>query len=131
MERRVFIAILLSMVVFYGYQTMFPPPEAPKPPTTAASASSSAAAPTGSPAAVPEQATPASPPVNEPVPAGVVSESSEREITVESARVHAVFTNRGARLVHWRLKDYRDAGGEPIDLIPASLPADETKPFTL
>jgi YidC/Oxa1 family membrane protein insertase len=131
MERRVFIAILLSMVVFYGYQTMFPPPEAPKPPPTAASASSSAAAPPGSPAAVPEQATPASPPINEPVPAGVVSESSEREITVESARVHAVFTNRGARLVHWRLKDYRDAGGEPIDLIPASLPADETKPFTL
>ena len=30
MERRVFLAILLSFVVFYGYQTLFlPPPAAP------------------------------------------------------------------------------------------------------
>jgi YidC/Oxa1 family membrane protein insertase len=133
MERRVFIAILLSMVVFYGYQTMFPPPEAPKPPPTAANPSSAETAASEETVATPEQtATPGAKAVSaEPAPAGLTTEPAEREITVETARVQAVFSNRGARLVHWRLKDYRDARGEAVDLIPSSLPAGETTPFTL
>jgi hypothetical protein len=29
-----------------------------------------------------------------------------------------VFTNRGGRLAHWILKDYRDSVGRPVDLVP-------------
>ena len=31
MERRVLIAVLLSFLVLYGYQALFPPPPEPKP----------------------------------------------------------------------------------------------------
>jgi len=60
-----------------------------------------------------------------------VSDTAEHEITVETAKVTAVFTNRGGRLLHWRLKDYRDNRGEPVDLVPSGLPASEALPFTL
>jgi YidC/Oxa1 family membrane protein insertase len=54
----------------------------------------------------------------------------EREITVDTATVQAVFTNRGARLLHWRLKEYLDQG-EPLDLVPTAVPRDQPTPFSL
>ena len=42
-----------------------------------------------------------------------------------------MFTNRGGRLHHWRLKIYRDNRGEPVDLVPSGLPATEALPFSL
>jgi YidC/Oxa1 family membrane protein insertase len=116
MERRVLLAIALSFLVLFAYQTYFapPPPAAPAP------------APVPAPAAPPATASalpaPASPGTNSdpgqaalPVEKG---ESSERDVTVETRTVRAVFTNRGARLKHWFLKEYRNDGGEPLDLVP-------------
>ena len=57
-------------------------------------------------------------------PQALVSETSEREITVDTATVQAVLTNRGGRLLHWRLKDYRDNRGEPVDLVPSRTSPD-------
>src|SRR5207247_1316789 len=37
----------------------------------------------------------------------------------------------GGRLLHWRLKAYRDASGQPVDLVPSSLPSVEQLPFSL
>jgi hypothetical protein len=34
-------------------------------------------------------------------------------------------------VVHWRLKDYRDDNGNPVDLVPSSVPADQLSPFAL
>jgi len=48
----------------------------------------------------------------------VTGESEERDITVETRTVRAVFTNRGARLRHWVLKHYRNDAGQPLDLVP-------------
>jgi YidC/Oxa1 family membrane protein insertase len=130
MERRVFIAIILSFLVLFMYQSMFVPPTPPpaRPAAGAASAPS-----TGAPAgSATTSAPPSTPPAPaEPAPQALVSEPSEREITVETATVQAVLTNRGGRLVHWRLKEYRDARGEPVDLIPGGLPPGEQIPFTL
>ena len=50
----------------------------------------------------------------------LVGESDERDITVETRTVRAVFTNRGARLRHWVLKDYKNDDGQPLDLVPAA-----------
>ncbi|HXH23902.1 MAG TPA: membrane protein insertase YidC [Vicinamibacterales bacterium] len=126
MERRVFIAILLSFVVIYAYQALFLPP--PSPPQRAATTQPSTQA-RPAPGAVerpePDQA-PAAPPVEV-----VVSEPSEREVVVETDTVEAVFTNRGGRLVHWRLKHYRDATGKPVDMVPSEVPAEEPRPFSL
>src|SRR5688500_14133780 len=132
MERRIFIAILLAALVMYGWQAFFPPPvpERPlasqtTPSATPAEATPPAATPPGVPAA--EATTPVAP----PAPAAVTTEAAEREIVVETASVQAVLSNRGGRLLHWRLKDYRDGAGAPVDLVPSNIPADQPKPFSL
>ncbi|MGC4081851.1 MAG: hypothetical protein QM736_07025 [Vicinamibacterales bacterium] len=33
----------------------------------------------------------------------------------------AVFTNRGARLKSWKLKEYRDRNGNPLELIDQTI----------
>ena len=132
MERRVFLAIILSFLVLYMYQAMFvrpTPPSASRPAAAgpAAGVSSGNAVP-AAPAAA--RAAPASPAAT-PLPAALVSEPAEREIAVDTATVQAVLTNRGGRLVHWRLKQYRDGAGQPVDLVPSGLPAGEQIPFAL
>ena len=116
MERRVLLAISLSFLVLFVYQTYFaPPPPAPagaqapaiSTPGVAGSAAVAAqppATPTPAPAAAPGSV--------------LVGESAERDITVETRTVRAVFTNRGARLRSWVLKDYKNDGGQPLDLVP-------------
>src|SRR5262245_41017221 len=136
MERRVFIAIVLSFLVLYFYQTYFAPPP-PAPPKPAAS-TSAPAVPSQAPAESSRSSTQSSPPESPGAvssglrePQAVVTDPSEREITVETSKVTAVFTNRGGRLLHWRLKEYRDNRGEPVDLVPSGLPSSEALPFSL
>jgi YidC/Oxa1 family membrane protein insertase len=136
MERRVFIAIVLSFLVLYFYQAYFapPPPPSAKPAATASAPAAPAQAPSDgsrSPAPSPAAESPASLSSPSREPQAVVGDAAEREITVETGKVTAVFTNRGARLVHWRLKEYQDNRGEPVDLVPAGLPASEALPFSL
>jgi YidC/Oxa1 family membrane protein insertase len=132
MERRIFLAVILGALVMYGWQALFmPPPSAPTPARTAA-----ADAP-----AVTNPATPAPPSTGAaattpaaavaPAAAPVKGEPSEREIVVETAAAEIVMTNRGARVLHWRLKDYQDPSGQRVDLIPANVPADQPRPFAL
>lgn len=65
-------------------------------------------------------------------PAVTVGETAAREIVIETTKVRATFSNRGGRLLHWVLKDYRnDAAGTPLDLVPQSIGDDVVKPFTL
>ena len=134
MERRVFIAIGLSFLVLYAYQTYFaPPPPAPRPASTAATQAVQQPA-SGGPADTNPQAGVAAVPVAAPAappPQYVVGESSARTITVDTTAVQAEFTNSGGRLLHWRLKQYRDAAGQPVDLVPTGLPAVEQLPFSL
>ena len=43
-----------------------------------------------------------------------------------------MFTNRGAALVSWELRDYLDeVSGQPVDLVPRELPAQEPAPFSV
>ena len=45
--------------------------------------------------------------------------------------MRAVFSNRGARLLHWTLKGYRSDKGTPLDLVPQGAGPDAVKPFSL
>jgi YidC/Oxa1 family membrane protein insertase len=126
MERRVFIAILLSFAVLYGYQALFVPPQKPavdvvekKEPTPPPAAESVAETPTA----------PEPPPG--PEPNAQVSETDEREIVVDTATSQVVLTNRGGRILHWRLKNYRDSAGAMVDLVPSDVPPDLPRPFAL
>jgi YidC/Oxa1 family membrane protein insertase len=119
MERqRLLLAIVLSFLVIYGYQVLFPPSR-PKPTPPAAPG----------PQAPAEVAQPAveAPSVSAPP---VVASDREQDVAVESDAVHAVFTTRGGVLKSWRLKRYHDTTGEPLDLVPQTLPG-HALPFTL
>jgi YidC/Oxa1 family membrane protein insertase len=124
MERRVFVAILLSFAVLYGYQALFVPPTKPEVNVVEPKERPAQAAPQATPQVV-EQ------PPAEQEPAAQVSDSTEREIVVHTTTSEIVLTNRGGRVLHWRLKDYRDAKGQPVDLVPSDVPPDQAKPFTL
>src|SRR5687768_16139665 len=117
MERRVLIAVFLSFLVLYGYQSLF----VPTPPEQTGSTPTAPAA--QQPAAVsqPAAAAPAGAAPAEAAPAAVVGDVAAREIVVDTATVRAVLSNRGARVVRWQLKEYRDATGESVDLIPSGL----------
>ncbi len=127
MERRVLLAISLSFLVLFVYQTYFVPPP-PPPADPAAVAPASAPVSPGTPAA-PASAAAAPPPS---APAVVAGEAAERDIVVETENVRAVFTNRGARLRHWVLKHYKNDAGELLDLVPdAQLVNHAYLPFSL
>jgi YidC/Oxa1 family membrane protein insertase len=133
MERRVLIAVFLSFLVLYVYQAMFAPAPPPASQTSAApTPATPAPATTPAPAArEPAAATPAPAPAPAPAAAAIVGETAEREIVVETATVEATLSNQGGRVLHWRLKQYRDSAGEPVDLVPSALPPDQPTPFSL
>ena len=136
MERRVLIAVFLSFLVLYGYQTfMVPPPQPPRQPASgqtaesAANAPASASTPAGSSTPAVEPASPA--PAAAPEAAAITTEAAERRIVVNTATVEATLSNQGGRVLSWRLKDYKDERGEPLDLIPSAVPAEQPRPFSL
>ncbi len=130
MEKRVLLAIVLSFVVLYGYQAMFPPPEPLKPVPAAqtpgtpqgATAGGATAAATPADAAPVELAAAASP---------VVGDTAEHDVTFENGSVRAIFSTRGGVIKSWRLKKYLNAAKEPLELVPQDAPAGLPKPFTL
>jgi YidC/Oxa1 family membrane protein insertase len=125
MEKRVLIAVALSFLVLYGYQTFFPPPKTATqtvaPPAVTGSTAAEAGAPP--PPAEAEAAV-------APSAAALVGETSERDIVVENDAVKAVFTNRGGVLKSWVLKRYRDHSGALLDLVPQAVRGGP-RPFTL
>lgn len=124
MERRVLIALFMSFLVLYLYQTFFSKPT-PKPIPTATGVAAPAA-----PGQAPSQAaTSTDAPVNA-APA-LVGEMAERDVKVETTHVIAVFTNRGGRLKSWKLKDYRDRNGDPLELVDPTLAGSQPLPFSL
>jgi YidC/Oxa1 family membrane protein insertase len=131
MERRVLVAVFLSFLVLYAYQSFIvPPPAAPAAAAPEAVPASRPTAPATSPAQPPIQAATV-PVVEGEAPATVLGDTIEREVVVETATVQATLSNRGGRILHWRLKDYRDSQGQPVDLVPSALPVDQPTPFSL
>ena len=119
MERRILIAVFLSFLVLYAYQALFVPP--PPTPGSQAPAATPAAPPQAKPAS-PATPTPTPEPPAEPAAAAVVGETAEREIILETPTLSATLSNRGGRILHWRLKKYRDDQGGPVDLVPSASP---------
>lgn len=129
MERRVLIAISLSFLVLFLYQTFVAPPP---PPADQAASPAATVAPT--PGVTPPAPAPAADPAKPTTPAVeiVAGDTAERAITVETRTVRAVFSNRGARLQNWVLKQYRNDQGGDLDLIPdPSNVNDAYQPFTI
>ena len=126
MERRVLLAITLSFLVLFAFQAFFAPAPPPASNTTVATAvTPPTAAASGASVTVPPVVPPANPSTL------VVGDTEEREIVVETQKVRAILTNRGGRVRHWILKDYKSEANEPLDLVPEVIPAGTPYPFSL
>ena len=118
MERRVFLAIFLSFLVLVVYQTWFAPP--PPPPQAAQQTPAGATAAPGA-GATPTPAVAPSEAANVPTSHALVGDTSARDITVDTDAITAVFNTRGGVLTSYRLKQYRDHEGQPLELLPQGL----------
>ncbi len=137
---RILLAVILSFVVLYGYQSFFPPPQVP-------TDVQGPVADIREPAALPNRV-PASPPAStidsSPAPVGRITavepadpqpvtgfgDTQPQDVVVETDAFRAVFSNRGGELVSWQLKNYLEQGA-PVELIPIELPSEEPWPFSL
>lgn len=136
MERRVLIAVILSFVVLYAFQTLFPsPPLKPAPKPLPKSSQTGTAAATPDAQAPPRSATSTALPesssaVTAPSPASS-SASPARILDIDTPYVHGAFTTRGAVLTTWELKKFSDIDGRPLNVIAAHAPPDQPLPFTV
>jgi YidC/Oxa1 family membrane protein insertase len=74
------------------------------------------------PAAAIHPATAAAPPINKPAPApppstASVSADSQVDIPVDTDVFHIVFSNQGAVVKNWTLKQFPDHSGKPLDVV--------------
>ncbi len=146
MEKRVILAMLLSVVVLALYQTFLAPPPPVQPPVAAtdAGATSSTAQPglatvPGAPAGIGQpvapagmKPAPAAPAV--PVAAPIVADAAARDVVVDADAFVATFNSAGAVLTSWKLKQYLDPAGQPLELVPpptATSGGPLPRPFTL
>jgi YidC/Oxa1 family membrane protein insertase len=127
MQRQFLLAIVLSFLVIYGWQAMFPPPKRPVEQQLAAGPEKSPTPTDPSGTGAPVGATPT---VEVEAVAPLVAAAAETDVIVENPAVVAVFNTRGGVLKSWRLKSYRDAAGEPLELVPQIVP-NAPRPFTL
>ena len=134
MEKRVLLAVFLSFLVLFVYQSLIAPPT-PVPEQQAVPAEA-----TLTPPARRMEPTVERTPTAEPMRATDVSDGAEviavvadevaRDIVVETEQVIAVFSSRGGVLKSWRLQGYAEESGDPYELVP-SLDTSGPLPFTL
>src|SRR5687768_7974910 len=122
-ERRLILAVALSLLVLTAYQLLFPPAPPPARPASVASPAAEPA-PSGSPAAalgsLPAPPTVGAPPVPAPSPAAAaarVADDKERRVELEAPEVALAFTNKGARLLSWQLPEFKDSRGRPEEMV--------------
>jgi YidC/Oxa1 family membrane protein insertase len=113
METRLLLAFLLMGLVLLGTQYFYKPPPQPVKPAAAKATESAPEKLGGTPAAVPavhSEAVPAEMP-------GQVHADSEETFTVETDLYRVVFSNRGAVVRSWILKNFKDHTGKALDLV--------------
>ncbi|MEX2302835.1 MAG: membrane protein insertase YidC [Bryobacterales bacterium] len=139
MQRRLLLASVLSAVAMMGYFYMNTRNAPPLPPLSEnpavveqlAEPEASAAEPgAGSPEQPAEQASPPPAEVAE-APAGDVAAEAEQEIVVESDTYRVTFSNRGAVVKSWILKQYENSIGEQLDLVHIAGTKQYGYPFQL
>ena len=138
MEKRLLVAIFLSFLVLYAYQVFVLKPaannakrQAPASETPGAASPSGWTTAPGTALLQPSAPAPARGAAAETAPLVGVGEQAERDVVVETRTVHAVFTNRGARLKSWQLKSYLDLQKRPQELVATYLGPNEPRPFDL
>ena len=132
MEKRVLLAVFLSFLVLFVYQSFIVPPPPVRDEAIPDQVSDQGAPPPAVSVAVESTPDPAGVAAGEPevVAEALVADTMPRDIYVETDQLRAIFSNEGAVLKSWRLKDYLDTSGEPLELVPQEL-GDLPRPFSL
>ena len=99
MEKRAFLAVVLSIVVFYGFSMVMGPDKKQVPPV---SSQNVATAPTSA------QPAPAASPLVPTLPQASPAAALEKDVRVETDLYTAVFSSRGGALKNMTLKKYRE-----------------------
>ena len=122
-ERRLLLVFALTFLVIILFQPLLkkygpqPPAEPPKSQNTAVT--------TQAPAETTTSATPV------PASAASTKASSETETVIENGLYRITFTNRGAQVKSWILKNYDDDKGQPLELINGAASAKFGLPLSL
>jgi YidC/Oxa1 family membrane protein insertase len=133
-DKRLFLAVALSVAFLIVWTYLFTPPRPAVPPGVGPSpspvpgATSPPAATPGAPGAAAEPASggpdlsglggvAGEAPLPDLPPGRAVLAAIEEEVTVQTPLATIRFTNRGARVTSWRLKDYLDDDGRPLELV--------------
>jgi YidC/Oxa1 family membrane protein insertase len=114
-ERRLLLAVALSLLVLTAYQLLFPPAPRPKPTASPTPPSSSVPA-----AATPRRAGAARAPARCPCASRASPTASSGASRSRARTSPFALTNRGGRLLAWRLLAYKDARGRPEDMVQAA-----------
>lgn len=128
METRLLLAFLLMGLVLFGTQYLYKPP--PAPPKTAATTQAPAQTAESSPANVTTPAAAPSTAAAAEIP-GQVHADKEETFAIDTAFYHVEFSNKGAVVRSWVLKDYKDHNGKPLDLVNAQALSKVPAPFSL
>jgi len=141
MEKRIFVAVLLSLAILIAYGQLAPmlfPELARKP--AAATAATSTNAPGTNPPSVRTTTAPApvvTPTATEPAPPHVepaaanVRASALNNTVLDTPNFVATFSNRGAELVSFRLKHYTAAKGQFVELVKMRPAGRSDYPFAI
>jgi YidC/Oxa1 family membrane protein insertase len=124
METRLLLAFLLMGLVLFGTQYFYKPPPQP----AAATKSAPAAAKAPEAASAPSAVIPTTAPQDMP---GQIQAGNEETVTVDTDLYTVTFSNRGAVLKNWILKDYKDHKGKPLDLVNFAAVGKADAPFSL
>ncbi len=115
-ERRLLLAIALSLLVLTAYQFLFPTKPAPREQAPAAVSSVPRPTATTPPGPSAEAAKPTLAPA---VAVPAVADERERRVEVNGPDLSVAFTNRGGRLLSWRLAAFSDERGRPEEMVHA------------
>lgn len=138
MEKRIFIAVLISLAFLWLWAAVAPKlfpelvkqPPKPAPVTQKAPASVPATSSSTATTTQPATATPAAAPATAPAAAPVAASQTIYTL-VETPEFVARFSNRGAQLTSFRLKQYRERDGSPLELVKAREAARDDFPFSI
>ncbi|MGZ4777838.1 MAG: membrane protein insertase YidC [Thermoanaerobaculia bacterium] len=146
MEKRIFIAVLISLAVLWSWAALapklFPDLVKTKPPVAAVQTTTGTSSPTvtntapGTAKTVVPAKTPSSVPAAAAVPVTPISAQATRLTTVDTDDYIAVFSNRGAQLISFRLKKYKanptkKADPTLVELVKQREPSRTDFPFAI
>jgi YidC/Oxa1 family membrane protein insertase len=133
MEKRLMLAIVLSILFFIGFQLLFvkPKPQTAEAPAVTPPAVSQTGTQAGGQAAPPS---PEAKPIGQAAPAPdlkATGAEAEKEVVVETSLYRAVWTNRGGVLKSWKLKKHLNDKKEPLEIVPVQAQEMGRFPFSL